>query len=218
MRIFICTVFVCFFTYGCVQPQDNPQDVNKLPMYGHVKRTAAQLAADTKFIAIYESLGRSRKAVAAHLVVRGWEYMDAKQLDSSMINFNQAWLIDSLNADIYWGFGDILGMQGKFKGSIPFFNRSLQINPANAKVWNDESTSYGNTFLQTKEKKYLDSTIFCLKKAVNFDPQNAQLYSQLSASYSYITQKDSARKYLRITEQLDPSAVNPDVKKMLENK
>jgi tetratricopeptide (TPR) repeat protein len=144
--------------------------------------------------------------------------MSAKQLDSSMANFNQAWLIDSLNADIYWGFADILGMQGKFKASIPFFNRSLQINPANAKVWNDESTSYGNTFLQTKEKKYLDSTIFCLKKAARLDPQNAQLYSQLSVSYSYVMQKDSARKYLRITEQLDPSAVNPEVKKMLENK
>jgi tetratricopeptide (TPR) repeat protein len=218
MKIFICTAFVCFFTYGCVQQQDSPQDVNKLPMYGRVKRTNEQLAADNKFISIYESLGRSRKAVAAHLVIRGWEYMSAKQLDSSMTNFNQAWLLDSLNADIYWGFADILGMRGKFKASIPFFNRSLQINPVNAKVWNDESTSYGNTFLQTKEKKYLDSTIFCLKKAARLDPQNAQLYSQLSVSYSYVMQKDSARKYLKITEQLDPSAVNPEVKKMLENK
>jgi tetratricopeptide (TPR) repeat protein len=218
MKIFICIVFVCFFAFGCVQPQDSPQDVNKLPMYGRVKRTKEQLTADNKFIAEYESLGRSRKAVAAHLVIRGWEYTNAKMLDSAMINFNQAWLLDSLNADVYWGFADLLGMQGKFKESIPFFSRSLQINPANAKVWNDESTSYGNNFLQTKEKKYLDSTIFCLKKAVSLDPQNAQLYSQLSASYSYVMQKDSAKKYLRITERLDPSAVNPDVKKMLENK
>jgi hypothetical protein len=29
-------------------------------------------------------------------------------------------------------------------------------------------------------------------------------------------QKDSARKYLKITEKLDPTAINPEVKKMLE--
>ena len=187
-------------------------------MYGRLKKCKDQIDDDNQFLSECDKTGKSRKEVAAHMVSRGWQYLYEKKLDTSMMRFNQAWLLDSLNADIYWGFGNLLGMQGKFKESIPFFDRSLKINPGNAKVWTDESTSYGNFFFQTKDKKYLDRSILCMKKAVSLDPKNPQLYSQLSAAYSYFMQKDSAKKYLRIKEQLDPSAVNPEVKKMLEKK
>jgi tetratricopeptide (TPR) repeat protein len=185
-------------------------------MFGHVKKCKEQIEADNRFLANCDKTGKSRKQMELHLISRGWEFLYAKKFDTSMMRFNQAWLLDSLNADIYWGFGNLLGMQQKFKESIPLFDRSLKINPVNAKVWSDEALSYGNIFFQTKDIKSLNSSISCLKKAISLDPHNPQLYGQLTSAYSYFMQKDSARKYLKITELLDPSAVNPEVKKMLD--
>ncbi|WP_428328876.1 tetratricopeptide repeat protein [Mucilaginibacter sp.] len=217
MRIILSSFIVIFFlATGCVYSQDCVDGINKLPMYGGIKKCKEQLEDDKRFLDACDK-STSRKEAAAHMVARGWQYFYAQKLDTSMMRFNQAWLLDSLNSEIYWGFGNLLGTQRKFKESIPFFQRSLKLNPDNAKVWQDVSTSYGNLFVQTQDKKYLNAAIDAIKKAIHLDPKNAQLYGQLTASYSYFMQKDSARKYLKITETLDPTAINPEVKKLLTN-
>jgi len=73
-------------------------------------------------------------------------------------------------------------------------------------------------FFETKDTKYLNSTINVLKSAANLDPHNPRIYGQLTGAYSYFMQKDSARKYLKIADQIDPNAVNPQVRKMLTDK
>lgn len=212
--IIFCLISCLYF--GCAHSQDCIEGINKLPMYGNVKKCKEQIDDDNQFIALCEKTS-TRKEAAAHMVMRGWEYLYKNQLDTSMMRFNQAWLLDSLNADIYWGFGDNLGMQKKFKESLPFFEKSLKLNPNNAKAWQDASTSYGNLFAQTNDIKYLNAAIASLKAAVRLSPQNPQLYGQLTSAYSYFMQKDSARKYLKITDGLDPNAVNTQVREMLKN-
>lgn len=119
---------IALLTTSCAHSQDCVDGINKLPMYGGVKKCKEQLEFDRKFIAEEDKL-LSRKESTAHFVKRGWEYLYAKKPDTAMMRFNQAWLLDSLNADIYWGFADLLGMQGKFKESLPFFERSIKLNP-----------------------------------------------------------------------------------------
>jgi len=182
-----------------------------------VKKCKGQIEDDNRFIALCEK-STGRKAAAEHMVMRGWQYLRSNQLDTSMMRFNQAWLLDSLNSEIYWGFGDNLGMQRKFKESLPFFERSLKLNRNNPRVWLDASTSYGNVFGQTNDQKYLDAAIDALKNAIKLDPNNPKYYSQLTSAYSYFMQKDSARKYMAITDKLDPNAVNPQVRKMINGK
>jgi tetratricopeptide (TPR) repeat protein len=211
-----CYIFIIllYFVFGCAQLQDCVDGINKLPRFGGVKKCKQQLDDDAEFLASCDKLG-SRKDLAAHMIMRGWEYFDRNVLDTAMMRFNQAWLLDSLNAEIYWGFGDILGKQSKFNESLPFFETALKINPNNSKTWMDESTSFGNLFFQARNKKYLDSTIYAIKKAISLSPNRADLYAKLTAGYSYYMQKDSARKYLKITNSLDPNAVNPEVRKMI---
>ncbi|MDB5024741.1 MAG: hypothetical protein JWP78_2496 [Mucilaginibacter sp.] len=214
LSLIIC-IAICFIVASCAQSQDCVDNINKLPMYGGVKKCKEQIEFDQEFLKDCDKTFKTRKEATSHMIMRGWQYLYSKKLDTSMMRFNQGWLLDSLNADVYWGFGNLLGMQGKYKESLPFFERSLKINPGNVKVWQDASTSYGNTFFQTKDVKFLNSCIFCLKEAVNLDSKNPQLYSQLTSAYSYFMQKDSAMKYLKITEHLDPSAINPEVKRLL---
>jgi tetratricopeptide (TPR) repeat protein len=209
---------VALLIAGCTIHENCADGINKLPMYGIGKKCNEQIEFDKIFLKDCDKSFKSRKIAAAHMVTRGWQYFHAKKFDTSMMRFNQAWLLDTANAEIYWGFGNLLGMQKQFKESLPLFKKSLKIDSTNSKAWQDMSISYGNIFFETKIETYLDSSIYATKKAIKLDSHNAQLYSQLTGSYSYFMQKDSAKKYLKITEQLDPNAVNPEVKKLLSNK
>jgi tetratricopeptide (TPR) repeat protein len=215
--ILIICLLVSFSLAGCNNAEQCVDGINKLPMFGGVKKCRAQIEADEIFLSAYKT-PQSKKAGLTHTLMRAWQYFYAKQLDTSMIRFNQAWLLDSLNADVYWGFGNILGTQKRFKESLPFFKKSLKIDSGNSKAWQDMSISYGNIFFENKEKVYLDSSIYATKKAIKLDQKNPQFYSQLTSDYSYFVQHDSAKKYLKITESLDPKAVNPEVKKLLDGK
>jgi Flp pilus assembly protein TadD len=77
------------------------------------------------------------------------------------------------------------------------------------------ATTYGQLFFQTEDVMLLGKTIDKLKKAITLDPKNASALAKLTAAYSNYSQKDSARKYLILTDKLDPEAINPEVRTML---
>lgn len=215
MKLSLMFLILSILVFGCSQVQNCRDDINKLPMYGNLKKCREQIEVDEQFLKYIDDKYESRNVAAGQLVKRGWEYFYRGQLDTSMMRFNQAWLLDSLNSDVYWGFANILGSRKDFKASLYFFNRSLKLNSGNAKVWYDQSISYGNLFVSSNNKPYLDSSIYVLKKSISLDPHNAQAYSQLTAAYCYFIQKDSAKKYLKVTDQIDPTAVNEATRKML---
>ena len=186
-----------------------------LPMYGKAKKCPEQIQYDSEFLKSIDKDYTDRKKAARDLVSRAWDYFNKGDQETAMKRFNQAWLLDSLNADVYWGFGNLLGMQGKFKESLTFFDRSLKLNPSNARVWEGLSTSYAQLFFETKNIDFLNTSIKQLKTAIKLEPGNARTYAQLTAAYTYFYQKDSARKYLNITDKLDKNAVNPEVRKLL---
>ena len=185
-------------------------------MFGHVKKCKEQIDSDNDFLKQSDKQFKNRKDAAKFHVEKGWEYFYKNQFETSMMRFNQAWLLDSLNTDIYWGYGNILGLSNRnFKESLVYLEKSLKMNPNNTRVWESASTSYGQLFYETKDINLLNTSIDYLKTSIKLEPNNARAYGQLTASYSYYMQKDSARKYLEITDKLDPSAVNPEVRKIL---
>ena len=205
--------------FGCTQAQTPRDEVNNtLPMYGNAKKSPDLLAADQELIATMSKIYPNKKDGSAALAKRGWDYMYAKDLETSMRRFNQAWLLDSLNADVYWGFADLLGMQGKNEEAVGFFKKAIKLNANNAKIYYDASVAYGGLFMATHNVTHLNSAIDMLKAAARLQPNDAQIYSQLTSAYSYFVQKDSALKYLNITEKLDPKVINPQLKKVIVNK
>jgi tetratricopeptide (TPR) repeat protein len=203
---------------GCSTMIQCQEKINLIPMYGKEKKCIYQLEGDEEFLINCDKKFKDRKEAARFYINRGWSYFHMSQLDTSMMRFNEAWLLDSTNADIYLGFGSILGTNKQFKESIPFFERSIKINPDNPKAYEGISASYGQLFFETKDIKYLNFTIDNLKKAIQLAPNNASAYGQLTAAYSYLLPKDSARKYMEITDKLNPNEVNPEVRDLLKEK
>jgi tetratricopeptide (TPR) repeat protein len=148
--------------------------------------------------------------------MRAWEYYNKADYETSMKRFNQAWLLDSFNADIYWGFGCLVGKKHQYLESLPLFQRSLELNSNNSKVYEGLGTSYGNLFFETEDSSLIDKSVENLRIAVQLDPKSAYSLSQLTAAYFYSGQLDSARKYLELADKLDPNVMKPDARKEIE--
>ena len=185
-------------------------------MYGRVKKCAGQLAADSSFIKLcVDDYKGDRKAAANHFVERGWEFFYKNKPDTAMMRFNQAWLLDSLNAQIYWGFANLVGMQQKFKESLPLFERAIELDPGNAKIYESSSTSYGQLYSQTGKKEYINKVIHHLTMADKLAPGNVRVYAQLALAYTYAKQKDAALKFLKLADSKDAKMVDPQIRKIV---
>jgi len=97
-------------------------------MFGSVKKCVHQIEADKEFFANCDKVFKSRSESIAYHIQRGWEFFYKGQFDIAMKRFNQAWLLDSTNAGVYWGFGSILGKQEKYQESLIYFNKSLKLD------------------------------------------------------------------------------------------
>ena len=211
-------VFIIFISSSFGQ-QDCPEKINLQPMYGKEKKCPGQIEADRIFLeAMDQEFHGDRKEASRERAERAWQYFYANIPDTCMMRFNQAWLLDSTNAEVYWGFANLLGKQKKFTESLLFFNRSLQINPENALVWESASLSYGNLFLETQDQNKLDSCVIYLKNSAKLKPENPRVYAKLVGIYSEISQKDSARKYLVLADQIDKRALNSELRKLVLRK
>jgi tetratricopeptide (TPR) repeat protein len=196
---------------SCYLPDDCPENIHKLPMYGRVKKCAAQIRSDSVFLSTYKD---DPKKAAVRYIKRGWDYIRENKPDTAMFRFNQAWMLDSLNADVYWGFANLMGMKQKYEESVLLFERCIALNPTDFTVYRDAAVSNGNLFRQTNKSKYQTKAIQYLKTADRLIPNNARIKAQLAGAY-YFSQIDSARKYLKIAEKLDPAAVDPHMRTVI---
>ena len=82
-------------------------EIRLLPEYGHVTKSQEQKKADQELIqAEILQEGTPRKA-SDHLITLGFNNLYSGDLRTAMYRFNQAWLVDPTNANVYWGFGAI---------------------------------------------------------------------------------------------------------------
>ena len=93
---------------SCSPEQDCPQGINLLPMYGRVQKCDEQLQDDDQFIIECDKHFANRAQATRFHIDKGWSYFYQNDLDMAMKRFNQAWLLDSTDADVYWGFGNVL--------------------------------------------------------------------------------------------------------------
>ena len=97
-------------------------NIRLLPKYGHIIKTEGQKAADKEFIeATLKQYPTNRKA-SDHLIELGFKYL-CHDIKTAMYRFNQAYLLDSTNTDIYWGYRGVYMTLGDFELSICYYQK-----------------------------------------------------------------------------------------------
>ena len=84
-------------------------------MYGNISKDAHLKEIDNKFInSVVEQFG-SREIASKEHVKFAWYYYQNGDLKTAMKRFNQAWLLDPNNEEVFFGFGLLMSMKKNLK-------------------------------------------------------------------------------------------------------
>jgi len=114
---------------GCAStPSGQHTKIDLVPMYGEVDRSAIPelKVADERFIESVTKEFGSREEASKRWVDQGFHYYNEDKYDMAMRRFNQAWLLDRDNPEVYHGFASIIYDKGDNCESMRLFNIGLE--------------------------------------------------------------------------------------------
>jgi len=174
--------------------------VRLLPKYGYMQKTEAQNKADKSFIDATLKKQPNRRKASDQVIQSGFKllYSDIK---TAMYRFNQAWLIDSANTDVYWGFGGVYMVLGDKATARKQYMEGLAINPNNTHLLTDFGTYfmaqyYFRAQLDAKSAAtQLDSAIIYMTQSYELDKKDQNTTYKLSICYFEKNDCTNAWKY-----------------------
>lgn len=184
-----------------------------LPKYGEIERTKKEKQSDKEFIANVMEKFKSEEEASNHMIDLGFQYLYNGDLRTAMYRFNQAYLLDNNNSNIYWGYGALYTAFGRFDLSRKQYEEGLKINSNNDNILIDYGTTYLGEYYnyyqtnQTKATEKLDKAIEKLSKAYSINPYNPNSSYKLSICYLYKGNCVKAYEYLELSEKLG----NPNI-------
>lgn len=143
---------------------------NTLPMYGatsykqYVSKRGSEIKSVDEAFITDATKNQTREEAVKGVIKLGWSYIIKNDLDTAMMRFNQAWLLDQDNFNVQWGYGAIFGTKGELQKSADYFDKAVA-NYSEAKavtpndylpLWDDAALSYINlsdSYLKTDDKK-----------------------------------------------------------------
>lgn len=114
-------------------------NIRLLPKYGGRSKTEHQKEADDRLINGYVKQYGSRRKGSEVLINIGFEYLHRKDLKTAMYRFNQAWLLDALNTDVYCGYGAVYLSLKEPALAMKQYEEGLRINPKNQRIIKDKA-------------------------------------------------------------------------------
>jgi tetratricopeptide (TPR) repeat protein len=180
---------------------ESKTDIRLLPKYGNVEKTEMQKKADNVFIETMLKQDSSYRKASDRFISFGFQYLFQDDIKTAMYRFNQAFLLDSTNTDIYWGFGAIYMTLGQYQKAKEQYEEGLKLTPDNTHLLTD----YGTYFMwqhaalkpTDKEKAMinLDSAITYMTKSYDLDASDQQTTFKLSILYYEKGDCNNAWKY-----------------------
>ncbi len=196
-------------------------NIRLLPKYGLQKKTNEQKQADEKFInetMELEQFNGDRKAASTHFIQLGFTYLSNGDAKTSMYRFNQAYLLDSTNTDIYWGYGAVYMTIGNFEKAQQQYLQGLSFNPMSSHLLTDYATYFMSQYTKEHAAIYLDSTVKYLKKSFQADPHDRNTLFKLSAAYYYKGDCPNAWKFYDECKELGGQPITEEYTRELMTK
>jgi len=170
-------------------------EIRLLPEYGNTEKSPGQIDADNELIKTeLKAEGTHRKA-SDHLIKLGFGYLYKGDLRTAMYRFNQAWLLDPKNENVYWGFGAIYFTFGDTEEALRQYEKGLLINPDSANILTDKATIYMTAYMNKRNTADLNKAIELFTLSNKIDPSNQNTLFKLSAAYFYKQDCSNARKF-----------------------
>ena len=227
MKVKLVLIFLTFSLYSSAQnynyilwQRKAATDVSLQPEYGNVEKTEKQRESDEKFRKdILEHYKGDTIAASRKMSDLGFTYLyDKGDFTTAMRRFNQAYMLNSKNADAYYGFGTIYFNFGAMEKAREQYEKGLELNPKHSKILTDYGTTYLGDYYQSLEKKeenpnqFLNKANEFLEKSLAIDKKDSNTIYKLSIVKMYLGDCKEAKGLLKKAKKMN----NPNVTESYE--
>ena len=232
---YILTITIALFaltSFGQLMTSDDWEEQSKtnmrlLPKYGHRQKTDKQKELDEKFInetMNQEQFNGNRRAASNHLIKLGFTYLYRRDVKTALYRYNQAYLLDSTNTEIYWGYGAFFMTIGNYAEAAKQYKEGLTLDPKNTHLLTDYGTYFMAQYygLQPIDEKgalsNLDSAITYMTKSYQHDKTDMNTTYKLFICYWLKGDCDNAWKYYDECKALGGQPITEKYTKDLKKK
>ncbi|WP_216688812.1 tetratricopeptide repeat protein [Hymenobacter siberiensis] len=186
-------------------------NINQLPLYGGLEKSRSLKKADATFLAFCDQNFPTRKEASVYHSKKGWDFFYAKDSETAIKRFNQAWLLDSTNASAYWGFGVVEGQRQHPADALRYFQISRRHNPANRRLLIDMAQALLSRYDVTHHSPDLDTAVARLQEylADTSDTKGTtDAYMKMAVAYFFKRDYRNAWEYVDSASTLDATATH----------
>ena len=187
------------------------------PRYGDAVKSEQQKAADEQLINSFDTQEGGRRKGAENMIKVGFDYLSKGDLRTAMYRFNQAWLLDSTNLNVYSGFAGIYHRFKDYKKSIKILDEGLSRDPKASGLMADQATSYIAMFASGHALNDREKALSLFKASYAIDPRNQLTVYKLSRFYFMLKNCEMAVKYYKECLNLGGQSITQDYKDALKS-
>lgn len=167
-------------------------------------KTAEAQKRQQKFLEQNVKRFKSRKLASEYYVLQAQRTFNEEKLDSALLLFNRAWLMDSTNNDVYWGYGLVYGRQEQHDKALFILYRALAQDKKNARLLTDVATAHLARFYGTSDPEDLQQSEKLLERALKLAPEHAaDTYYKLAVNNYYQRNYAKAWEFLHASIKQD---------------
>jgi tetratricopeptide (TPR) repeat protein len=228
-KILTLAIVICSLTTFAQQitssqwEEESKTNFKLLPKYGHIPKNEMQKKQDEEFIVAILKQDTTNRKASDHLVRLGFNYL-YRDIKTAMYRFNQAYLLDSTNTDIYWGYGGVYMTLGEYAKAEKQYLEGLSLNPTNTHLLTDYGTYFMAQYydLQPIDEKgalrNLDSAIIYMTNSYQLDPLDQNTSFKLSICYWNKGDCSNAWKFYDLCKALGGKPITEEYTKDLKKK
>jgi len=214
--------------------EDSKTNKRLLPRYGHLQKTETEINADSSFTKqiMSQPQFKTRREASNHLIGLGFQYYYRPDLKTAMYRFNQAYLLDSTNTDIFWGYGAIYMALEQYGLAKKQYEDGLAIDSTNTHLMTDLATYFMGQFYSVNQmpkndiikdpkaqaRVNMDSAIFQLNKSYRLNPKDVNTVYKLSICYWNFDNCKNAWKHYNEAVALGGQPITEEYTKDLKNR
>lgn len=152
---------------------------------------------------------KSRQLGSQYYVLQAQRTFNEDKLDSASLFFNRAWLLDSTNNDVYWGYGLLYGRQDAHDKALYTLYHALSHDNENPRLLTDVATAHLASYYSHKHPNDLHQSRKLLLQALKLKPQDpSDTYYKLALNSYYLGEYAEAWDYLHLSVRQDGTKEN----------
>lgn len=190
--------------------EEAKNEIRLQPKYGNAIKSKEQKDADEELIKTYLAQEGTYRKASELLIKLGFDHLYRGDLKTAMFRFNQAWLLDPKNENVFWAFGAIYFSFQDIENAIKQYEEGLLINPNSSNILTDKATIFLTKFNISSNLNDLNSAIDLFEKSYAIDSRNQNTLFKISACYFFKNDCEKAWKYYNECKALGGKPITPE--------